>query len=56
MNKKCVQCQGVTKFGKRCKNKVSCELGCLKYCWIHSPGYEKQNVKCTLPERRKKRN
>jgi len=34
---KCNRCQAYTSKGKRCKNKISCDKKCWKYCWIHSP-------------------
>lgn len=51
----CKRCQGITKDGRRCKNKVSCNLNCTKYCWLHSPTYQKINVSCTTKERRRLR-
>jgi len=50
----CVQCAGKTAEGKRCKNKVSCDKMCTKYCWMHSKGYQDgQNEVCTFPADRR---
>jgi hypothetical protein len=48
----CKQCEGKTATGKRCRNKVSCDLGCHAYCHLHSKGYEHVNIRCTTPSRR----
>lgn len=50
----CKRCQGITAEGVQCKNKISCDLGCTKYCHIHSKGYPNTNVNCTVPSRRVK--
>lgn len=51
-HKPCKRCQGTTLEGKQCKNKISCEERCLKYCHLHSKGYPKTNTHCTTPFRR----
>ncbi len=50
--KHCKRCEGKTQTGARCKNKVSCEIGCHSYCHLHSKGYPHINVRCTTPPRR----
>lgn len=49
----CKQCQGKTLAGVRCKNKISCDERCTKYCHLHSSTYAKKNTSCTTPYRRR---
>lgn len=49
---RCARCQGVTKDGKQCRNKIACDLGCSKYCHVHSVGYQKSNKYCVKPKYR----
>ncbi len=52
----CKRCEGLTKDGSRCKNKVSCDQSCRAFCWIHSKGYQSgENEVCTFPKARRPR-
>jgi hypothetical protein len=52
--KECRRCEAMTVSGKRCKNKIACQISCTKYCHVHSKGYPKNNKKCVIPEIRYK--
>ena len=50
IKKSCTRCNFELKTGKRCSRMVSCDLGCIKYCWqhadIHTRGKECSDTKC----------
>lgn len=55
----CTICIAKTKTnGQRCKRKISCHIGCKKYCWQHATSHNAKHKTCKddNPERKSKRN
>jgi len=43
---KCGKCSAITAKKERCQKEASCEIGCRKFCWIHSEMHDPKNQIC----------